>query len=122
MEIPINTPALLFPAITLLMLAYTNRFLALATLIRKLHAQYKESPDDKHLLKAQIKNLRRRLSLIKQMQAGGILSFLRALHALYLSGHGNVGQRHIRVKPCSSSFILSSFPRRNIYQHARAGD
>lgn len=75
MQISINTPALLFPAITLLMLAYTNRFLALATLIRKLHSQYKESPDDKPLLKAQINNLRRRLTLIKQMQAGGILSF-----------------------------------------------
>ena len=75
MQISINTPALLFPAITLLMLAYTNRFLALASLIRKLHSQYKESPNDKHLLKAQIKNLRRRLTLIKQMQAGGILSF-----------------------------------------------
>ncbi len=75
MQISINTPALLFPAITLLMLAYTNRFLALATLIRKLHSQYKESSDNKHLLKAQIKNLRRRLTLIKQMQAGGIMSF-----------------------------------------------
>ena len=75
MQISINTPALLFPAITLLMLAYTNRFLALATLIRKLHSQYQDAPKDKHLLKAQIKNLRRRLTLIKQMQAGGILSF-----------------------------------------------
>ena len=75
MQISINTPALLFPAITLLMLAYTNRFLSLATLIRKLHSRYQDSPADKHLLKAQIKNLRRRLSLIKQMQAGGILSF-----------------------------------------------
>src|SRR6185295_18777275 len=74
MELPISTPALLFPAITLLMLAYTNRFLALASLIRQLHAQYKASATDKHLLKAQIKN-RRRLTLIKQMQAGGIISF-----------------------------------------------
>jgi Protein of unknown function (DUF2721) len=75
MLIPINTPALLFPAITLLMLAYTNRFLALATLIRKLNSEYKASPANKHLLKAQIKNIRRRLTLIKQMQAAGILSF-----------------------------------------------
>lgn len=75
MEISINTPALLFPAITLLMLAYTNRFLSLASLIRKLHGHYKESPDDKHLLKAQIENLRKRMSLIKQMQACGVLSF-----------------------------------------------
>ncbi|HAC26178.1 MAG TPA: DUF2721 domain-containing protein, partial [Cytophagales bacterium] len=42
MMISINTPALLFPAITLMMLAYTNRFLGLATLIRKLNLDYKE--------------------------------------------------------------------------------
>jgi hypothetical protein len=74
-QISINTPALLFPAITLLMLAYTNRFLALATLIRNLHAKYQEKQEDRELVKAQIKNLRRRLSLIKQMQASGISSF-----------------------------------------------
>jgi hypothetical protein len=75
MQISINTPALLFPAITLLMLAYTNRFLALATLIRSLHSKYKQGQEDKHLIKEQIKNLRRRLTLIKQMQASGITSF-----------------------------------------------
>jgi hypothetical protein len=75
MQISINTPALLFPAITLLMLAYTNRFLALATLIRNLHTKYKQVQEDRELIKEQIKNLRRRLSLIKQMQASGILSF-----------------------------------------------
>jgi hypothetical protein len=75
MEISINTPALLFPAITLLMLAYTNRFLAVATLIRNLHAKYKQMPEEKDVLKAQIRNLRKRLNLIKQMQASGIMSF-----------------------------------------------
>jgi hypothetical protein len=75
MLISINTPALLFPAITLLMLAYTNRFLALSSLIRSLHTKYKQDPEDRSLIKEQIKNLRRRLTLIKQMQASGILSF-----------------------------------------------
>jgi hypothetical protein len=75
MLISINTPALLFPAITLLMLAYTNRFLALSTLIRNLHAQYKQSPSGHPQIKEQIKNLRKRLMLIKQMQASGIISF-----------------------------------------------
>jgi hypothetical protein len=77
MEISINTPALLFPAITLLMLAYTNRFLALATLIRNLHAKYKQNGEqtDKDLIKQQIKNLKRRLTLIQRMQASGISSF-----------------------------------------------
>jgi len=74
-EISINTPALLFPAITLMMLAYTNRFLALATLIRNLHAKYKQIQEDREIIKAQIANLRRRLVLVKQMQAMGIISF-----------------------------------------------
>jgi hypothetical protein len=74
-QISINTPALLFPAITLLMLAYTNRFLALATLIRNLHAKYKQIHEDREIIKAQITNLKRRLVLVKQMQAMGIISF-----------------------------------------------
>jgi len=65
----------LFPAITLLMLAYTNRFLALATLIRNLHAKYKQMQEDREIIKAQITNLKRRLVLVKQMQAMGIISF-----------------------------------------------
>lgn len=75
MQISINTPALLFPAITLLMLAYTNRFLALATLIRNLSTKWKQIPEDRTVIREQIKNLKRRLILIKQMQASGILSF-----------------------------------------------
>ncbi|MBL7841997.1 MAG: DUF2721 domain-containing protein [Cyclobacteriaceae bacterium] len=75
MEISINTPALLFPAITLLMLAYTNRFLGLATLIRNLHAQYKQVGEQREIIREQIKNLKRRLLLIKRMQASGITSF-----------------------------------------------
>jgi hypothetical protein len=75
MSFTINTPALLFPAITLLMLAYTNRFLALATLIRNLHSRYKEAVEKRSLIHDQIKNLKRRLELVKQMQACGIFSF-----------------------------------------------
>lgn len=75
MQISINTPALLFPAITLLMLAYTNRFLALATLIRNLHTKYKQIHEEREIIREQIKNLKRRLVLIKQMQAAGIISF-----------------------------------------------
>lgn len=75
MQFSINTPALLFPAITLLMLAYTNRFLALATLIRNLHTKYKQLIEDREILREQIKNLRRRLELVKQMQASGVISF-----------------------------------------------
>jgi Protein of unknown function (DUF2721) len=75
MEMSINTPALLFPAITLLMLAYTNRFLALSTLIRNLHSKYKQGLEDGEALQGQIRNLKRRMILIKQMQATGVMSF-----------------------------------------------
>jgi hypothetical protein len=74
-EISINTPALLFPAITLLMLAYTNRFLGLATLIRNLHAKYKQINEEKDIIRLQIANLKKRLMLVKQMQGAGITSF-----------------------------------------------
>lgn len=74
-EININTPALLFPAITLLMLAYTNRFLSLASLVRKLHEEYNRGEKERNIL-SQIKNIRSRLNLIRYMQAFGILSFL----------------------------------------------
>lgn len=73
MEIDFSTPALLFPAITLLLLAYSNRYLALATRIRDLHKQHVENPE-KNLVK-QIKNMRTRVYLIRNMQAFGILSF-----------------------------------------------
>ncbi len=75
MQFSINTPALLFPAITLMMLAYTNRFLGLASLIRNLHTKFKQVPEDQGKIKDQIKNLRRRLELVKLMQASGIVSF-----------------------------------------------
>lgn len=74
-EMSINTPALLFPAITLLMLAYTNRFLALANLIRNLHTKYKQVGEERVVIREQIENLKKRLHLVKQMQGSGITSF-----------------------------------------------
>ena len=82
MDINLTTPALLFPAISLLLLAYTNRFLALATLIRTLHAKYKEDPHDAIL--GQIKNLRKRVILIRNMQAFGVLSLLLCVVCMFL--------------------------------------
>ena len=93
MEISINTPALLFPAITLLMLAFTNRFLALATLIRNLHTKYQQLPEKKDIIKAQINNLKKRLVLVKQMQAAGIISFflcVLSMLSIYLA-YENIG-------------------------------
>ena len=70
MEITLTTPGLLFSAISLLLLAYTNRFLTLANLIRTLHDQYEETGDKKK--RDQIQNLEKRVSLIKNMQLLGI--------------------------------------------------
>jgi hypothetical protein len=82
MELSITTPALLFPAISLMMLAYTNRFLALASLIRSLHALYKKEPAQKHIIR-QIRNLRSRIRLIRSMQAFGVLSFLFCIICMF---------------------------------------
>ncbi len=82
MNISFNTAALLFPAISLIMLAYTNRFLALAALVRNLHAKYLEH-NKSGVLHGQIKNLRFRLKLIKQMQAMGVLSFVTCIVCMY---------------------------------------
>ena len=67
MEITLTTPALLFPAISLLLVAYTNRFNTIGGRIRTLHAQYKENPE--HVLADQIDSLRKRVKIIKNMQA-----------------------------------------------------
>ena len=82
MEFTLTTPALLFSAISLLLLAYTNRFLALASLVRGLKTQYLEN-HDKNLL-GQMANLRRRLYLIRNMQACGILSFFLCVLCMFL--------------------------------------
>ena len=74
MDIDISTPALLFPAISLLMLAYTNRFLGLAAVIRSLHGEYLKAPNTRYV--KQIQNLRRRIMLIRNMQFWGGLSIL----------------------------------------------
>ena len=82
MEITLNTPALLFPAISLLLLAYTNRFVALANLVRKLHDEYKSGVTDKILIQ-QIQNLRRRINYIRYMQGLGVFSFLLCVVCMY---------------------------------------
>ena len=81
-RITLATPALLFSAISLLMLAFTNRFLALAHLVRNLHALYRERPDD--VLYGQIRNLRTRLDLIRWMQVAGIASLLLCVFSMFL--------------------------------------
>ena len=83
MELTISIPALLFPAISLIMLAYTNRFLTLAGRVRKLHDEYLETPEHNNIVHGQIKNLRYRLNLIKNMQILGVLAFLGCILCMY---------------------------------------
>ncbi|MCR9171577.1 MAG: DUF2721 domain-containing protein [bacterium] len=78
----LTTPALLFSAISLIMLAYTNRFLAYAAVIRNLHAKYKESGDTTTL--RQIQNLKSRLYLTKWMQIFGITSLFLCVMTMLL--------------------------------------
>jgi hypothetical protein len=78
----LTTPALLFSAISLILLAYTNRFLTLAQLIRNLHAMYKNDPSQ--ILFGQIDNLRKRIYLIKSMQVYGVASLLLCVVSMFL--------------------------------------
>ena len=70
----LTTPALLFPAISLLLLAYTNRFLVLAQVIRQLARMEQEAPSD--LVLRQVGMLRRRIALTRLMQTFAVVSFL----------------------------------------------
>ncbi|NER18301.1 DUF2721 domain-containing protein [Spongiivirga citrea] len=82
MNLSMSIPALLFPAISLTMLAYNARYLAIAALIRQLHNEYQQELSANVGL--QIKNLRKRLRLIKNMQAVAIISFLTSVITMFL--------------------------------------
>lgn len=82
MELDLTTPALLFSAISLIMLAYTNRFLSYAQLVRILRDRYMEDPSD--ITAAQIVNLRKRLYLTRTMQVLGISSLLLCVVSMFL--------------------------------------
>ncbi|MBT7850580.1 MAG: DUF2721 domain-containing protein [Flavobacteriaceae bacterium] len=81
-ELTLTTPAVLFSAISLIMLAYTNRFLAYAAVIRNLHDIYLERKE-KSLIR-QIKNLKLRLNLTRWMQIFGISSLLFCVLTMFL--------------------------------------
>lgn len=82
----VGTPALLFPAISLLLLAYTNRFLAIATLVRLLSKEYRTTQDDK--VRNQINSLRSRLLMIRNMQLFGVLSLFLCVLSMFLLFEG----------------------------------
>jgi hypothetical protein len=93
MELTFNTPALLFPAISLLLLAYTNRFVALASLVRNLHREYKQNGEEEMLIR-QIRNLRRRINFIRYMQGLGVFSFLLCVVCMYCIYNGWLQMAH----------------------------
>lgn len=84
MELSLTTPAMLFPAISLLLLAYTNRFLTLAGVIRALHDSCRKGDSCDLSVQVQIKNLRKRVHIIKHMQGLGAGSFFSCVLTMLL--------------------------------------
>jgi hypothetical protein len=80
MELTLTSPAVLFPAISLLFLAYTNRFLHLSALVRKLHSDWLLGNEP--AIRAQVQNLRLRIELIRWCQAVGIFSLIGCLASM----------------------------------------
>lgn len=100
-QITLTTPALLFSAISLILLAYTNRFLGYASLIRGLHEKFKINPSE--LLKGQISNLRKRLYLTKNMQILGVSSLFLCVGTMFLIF---VGEFYIAVRVFGLALLL----------------
>lgn len=82
MEITLTTPALLFPALSLLLLAYTNRFMAIANRVRNLKPQYLSTHSPS--IMGQIVNLRKRLYIVRNMQILGIASMFGCVLCMLL--------------------------------------
>ena len=81
MILQMTTPALIFPAISLIMLAYTNRFLGLSSVIRNLTHEYQLHPDEPLLL--QIDNLQRRVMMVRNMQLFGVLCIMFSIASIW---------------------------------------
>lgn len=83
MEITLTTPALLFPAIAILMLGYVNRYLGTASVIRTFKKDY--DAGYKHIeVVSQINILKKRIELSRQMLTAGILALLFACLSMFL--------------------------------------
>jgi len=82
MELSIGTPALLFSTVSLLMIAFTNRFMSMASLIRGLHEKFQKNPDEAIVM--QIDNLRLRMKLIQRMQIIAIVSLILSVICMFL--------------------------------------
>ncbi|MEI8099836.1 MAG: DUF2721 domain-containing protein [Sediminibacterium sp.] len=109
MDISINTPALLFPAVSLVLLAYTNRFLALSNRVRSLHDKYLINPTPNKSIHQQIKNLRYRLKLIKNMQTFGVLTFITSIFCIFFIYIDQMIVANVFFALGLISFIISLF-------------
>ncbi|MFP4376325.1 MAG: DUF2721 domain-containing protein [Spirochaetales bacterium] len=82
MDFTFSTPALLFPAVSLLFISYTNRFVSYADLVRRLHERWRS--EGSPVLAKQIRNLRSRIKLIRNMQISGAFSLLLCVICMIL--------------------------------------
>jgi hypothetical protein len=82
MKLTIETPALLFSATSLILLAYTNRFLTIASIVRSLKKNYDNEANKSILL--EIQNLNLRITLIRYMQLFGVLCLFLSVFAMLL--------------------------------------
>ena len=106
MDITLTTPALLFPAISLLLVAYTNRFNTIGGRIRTLHAQYKQDPDDV-ILSGQIESLRKRVYIIRNMQAFGVASLFLCVVCLFVLFAGKIFLGKVIFSLCLILMMIS---------------
>jgi hypothetical protein len=119
MELTLTTPALLFPTVSLVLLAYTNRFLAVAALIRKLAAEYQNKKDKK--LADQIRSLRIRVRLIRDMQMLSIFALFLSVLCMFFIFEGNlVVAKYIFAASLLSLLISLAFSLREIQISTRA--
>ena len=81
-ELTLITPTFLFSAVSLILLAYTNRFLAYTSLVRNLKVKYVENKSS--VTKAEIENLKKRLKLTRLMQLYGVASLLLCVATMFL--------------------------------------
>ena len=109
MDLSINTPALLFPAISLVMLAYTNRFLTLGARVRSLHELYEKNEKKDSTIHGQIRNIRYRIRLIKNMQTLGVFAFLCCILCMFLIYIGLNTEANWVFALCMLSFASSLF-------------
>lgn len=104
-EITLTTPAFLFPAATFLLIAYTNRFLALGARIRLLHDKYLTAPDD--VVLNQIISLKRRVVLIKNMQGFGVMGLFLCMLCMCSVFFGFTGISQIIFAGSVFCFLVS---------------